>query len=169
MVRASHSAVVAAALVSVAGGLAWVTGTPFIFPSLGPTAYLLATQPASPTCRPRRVVGGHAVGAVAGLAAVSLFTPDVAVTGDLAAFSPDGLRIAASGVVATGLTAGGMELTDLRHAPACATTLIVSLGLLSTALGVGIIIAAVSVLVGVFVVGRSLWRRTRAIPQKAPL
>lgn len=41
-----------------------------------------------------------------------------------------------------------MIATDAVHAPACATTLIVSLGLLSTPTEVAIIVASVSVLVG---------------------
>ena len=141
--------VVAGALVAVAGLLAWVSGSPLIFPSLGPTAYLLAVRPDSPAARPHRVVGGHAIGVVAGVVAVSLFSPAVAVTADIAPLSTAGLRIAGSGVLATGLTTVGMFLSDLRHAPACATTLIVSLGLLPTLPEVGAIMVAVLVLVAV--------------------
>jgi hypothetical protein len=42
-----------------------------------------------------------------------------------------------------------MIVTDTNHAPACATTLIVSLGLLPTPEQVGIIVASVVVLVAV--------------------
>ena len=41
-----------------------------------------------------------------------------------------------------------MIATETVHPPACATTLIVSLGLLSTSLQVGIIVAGVVILVG---------------------
>ena len=44
-----------------------------------------------------------------------------------------------------------MTVTDTVHAPACATTLIVSLGLLSTPEQVGIIVVSVVVLVGIHV------------------
>jgi CBS-domain-containing membrane protein len=154
--------------VAVAGALAWVTGLPFVFPSLGPTAYLLAVRPTAPASRPHRVVGGDAVGVVAGLAAFHLFAPDIAVTGSLAPLSTDGLRIAGSGVLATGLTAGGMLATDLRHAPACATTLIVSLGLLSTPPEAAGIIGAVVVLVGVHVAGRAVGRTLRMVAAPTP-
>jgi len=40
-----------------------------------------------------------------------------------------------------------MIVTDTIHPPACATTLIVSLGLLSTPLRVGIIVGSVGILV----------------------
>ncbi len=137
----------AGGLVAVPGLLAWLTGFPFLFPSLGPTAYVLSVRPTEPTCAPRRVVGGHIVGVVAGLLAFSLLAPSVAVNGSLAPASSVGLRIAASGVLATALTAFGMLATDLRHAPACATTLIVSLGLLSTVPEAVGIVGAVLVLV----------------------
>jgi len=158
---------VAGALVAVAGVLAWVSGFPFIFPSLGPTAYLLAVRPTAATARPRRVVGGHVVGVVAGLVAFHLFAPELAVTGTLAPLSTAGLRLVASGILATALTAGGMLATDLRHAPACATTLIVALGLLPTLAEAAGIIGAVVVLVGVHVAGRAVGRTLVAVPQRA--
>jgi hypothetical protein len=56
------------------------------------------------------------------------------------------LRLAVSGVVAVGLTTVGMLATDTGHAPACATTLIVSLGILSSPLEGAVIVLAVVVL-----------------------
>lgn len=52
-----------------------------------------------------------------------------------------------------------MMATDTSHAPACATTLIVSLGLLSTPLQVSIIVVSVVVLVAVHAVGSYALRR----------
>lgn len=144
------------ALVLVPAALAWLSGFPFIFPSLGPSAYVLATRPEEPTCRPHRVVGGHVIGVLAGLVAVWLFDPALPVTASLAPADPAALAVAASGVLATVLTAAGMLATDLVHAPACATTLIVSLGLLSTPTQAAVIVAAVLLLVGVHVAGRHL-------------
>ena len=46
------------------------------------------------------------------------------------AFSVDGLRIVASGVVSIALTVALMPVARANHAPACATPLIVSLGVL---------------------------------------
>lgn len=79
-----------------------------------------------------------------------------------------GLRLAGGGVLATGLTAGGMLVTDLRHAPACATALIVSLGLLSTLADAAAILAAVGVLVAVHAVGRAVGRATRPWVDSTP-
>lgn len=144
------------ALVLVPGVLAWLTGFPFIFPSLGPTAYVLATKPTAPASRPRRVIGGHLVGVAAGLLAFRLLDPGLAVTAQLDPASPAALAVAASGVLASTLTAAGMLVTDLGHAPACATTLIVSLGLLSTPAQAAGIVLAVVVLVAVHRLGRRL-------------
>lgn len=141
-------------LVLVPAAVAWLSGLPFVFPSLGPSAYVLATRPDDPTCRPHRVVGGHAVGVLAGLLAVWAFDPIAPVTAELAPASAAGLAVAASGVLATVLTAAGMLATDLVHAPACATTLIVGLGLLSTPTAAVVIVAAVALLVGIHVAGR---------------
>lgn len=136
-------------LVAVAALMAWLSGLPMLFPSLGPSAFVLAMFPRSEASNTRRVIGGHVVGVVAGLVAYHL----VGATGSMiVAADPgsiDALRLAASGVVATGLTVGGMLAADVRHPPACATTLIVALGLLSTPLEGALILATVAVMVGV--------------------
>ncbi|SFC16762.1 HPP family protein [Halobiforma haloterrestris] len=133
-------------LLSTTAVVAWLSGLPTLFPSLGPSAFVLAMFQDSDATSPRRVLGGHAIGVVAGLAAYHLLAPGLAMTATTAPGSLAGLRLAASGVVATTLTAGGMLATDTRHPPACATTLIVSLGLLSTVLEGALIVLAVAVL-----------------------
>lgn len=142
--QASH----AGALLSALGAVVWLSGLPFLFPSLGPTAYLFATQPSARQSAPRRVLGGHAIGVVAGLVAYHAVAGEVVITASMGAASMEGLRLAASGVVAVSLTTAGMTVTDTGHAPACATTLIVGLGILSTPLQGAIILLAVGVLVG---------------------
>ena len=137
----------AGALLTVAGALAWATGRPLVFPSLGPSAYLVAAADRRPTGR--ELLGGHAVGILAGLLAYHGLAGGAAITGSLAATAPAGARLAASAVVSVGLTTLGMAATDTRHAPACATTLIVALGLLTTAVEAGIVVAAVCGLVAV--------------------
>jgi hypothetical protein len=122
----------AGALLAVVGTLAVLTGRTFLFPSLGPSAFLLATKPSAPASRPRRVAGGHAVGVLAGLAAYHALASGVAVTAPPSAMTAASASLAVSGVVSVVLTTAGMVAADLRHAPACATTLIVSLGLLSS-------------------------------------
>ena len=149
----------AGSLFVVLGFIAWVTGQPFIFPSLGPSAFILAFDRTGERTGTYRVVGSHAIGGVAGLFAYSLFATGVSITATPAALSPDGLGLAASGMLSIVLTSWGMIATDTNHAPACATTLIVSLGLLSTVRQVAIIVASVVVLVEVHALVLSLFER----------
>lgn len=154
MRRAAGRSVHAGLLFAVLGLLAWATGRPFVFPSLGPSAFVLATDRPGDRPRPARVVGGHAVGAVAGLLAYALLAGDASLAAVPPPRSPAGLRLAASGTLALALTSGGMVVTDTVHPPACATTLIVALGILSTPLGVATIVVSVVGLVGVDAVAR---------------
>jgi hypothetical protein len=135
-------------LFAVLGAVAWASGEPFVFPSLGPSAFLLAFERRAGRTRAYRVVGGHLVGAVAGFLAYALLATGVSLTATPPPGSGDGLRLALSGTLSMVLTAWGLLATDTVHAPACATTLIVSLGLLSTPFEVGLIVLSVVVLVG---------------------
>ena len=146
--RGVETALSAGLLFAVLGLVAWVTGRAFVFPSLGPSAFVLAF--ARPGDRPSgyRVVGGHAVGALAGFLAYALVAPDVTLTATPPSFSLDGFRLVASGLLSLVATSWGMVVTDTVHAPACATTLIVSLGLLSSPVEVAIVVVSVVFLVG---------------------
>lgn len=136
-------------LIAVVGAVAWATGLPALFPSLGPSAFVLATFPESEASNPRRVIGSHALGVVAGLAAYHLVASGIVVTSQLAPLSLVGLRLAVSGVGAIVLTVAGMLQFGVRHPPACATTLIVALGLLPSLSEGALIVAAVAVLLAV--------------------
>jgi len=146
-------------LFAVLGVVAWVSGQPFIFPSLGPTAFVLAVDRRSERTRWFRVIGGHAVGAVAGWLAVVLLGPGQPITAAIDPGSIESLRLAASGVVSVVVTSWGMLATDTVHPPACATTLIVSLGLLSTLSQVGFILISVIALVVVHTLGLRIRQR----------
>ena len=71
------------------------------------------------------------------------------------AFSTGGLRIVASGVVSIALTVAVMSAVRANHAPACATTLIVSLGVLPGLVDGVLIMAAVT---GMFLTHRLVMR-----------
>jgi hypothetical protein len=114
-------------LLAVTALLAVLTGQPLVFPSLGPTAYVLARRPSAGSTR--RVLGGHAAGLLAGVAAYRLLAERPVVTGALQPTSETTLRLAAAVVLSVGLTTAGMVALDAEHAPACATTLICALGL----------------------------------------
>jgi hypothetical protein len=139
----------ASLLLAVLGAVAWATGLPFLFPNLGPSAYALAVSPSAATSQHRRVVGGHAIGVLAGLLAYHALAAGLVATALPPAGSVAGVRLAGSAVASVALTTLGMLLTDLRHAPACATTLIVALGLLAAPADGAVVVAAILLLVGV--------------------
>ncbi len=113
------------ALLSV---LALVTGSPFVFPSLGPTAYLFFFSPMAKASSPRNTIFGHAIGLVCGYAAYML-----TVWGGQPASIHGGVHGLTVVAAALSLSATGalMILFKVSHPPAGATTLIVSLGIIA--------------------------------------
>jgi CBS domain-containing membrane protein len=108
--------------------LALLTGSPFVFPSLGPTAYLFFFSPLAEASSPRNTILGHAIGLICGYAAFALTiasSPPFAMHPGV-----HGPRVLAA---ALSLSATGalMALFRVSHPPAGATTLIVSLGIIS--------------------------------------
>lgn len=141
------TAVYAGVLLAVLGVVAWTTGEPFVFPSLGPSAFLMAKARRGSTIAPRRVIGGHAVGVVSGLVTYGLVDPGTVLATSLPAFSSATLGLAAAAALSVLLTSAGMLATNTSHPPACATTLIVALGVLPTVQAGAVILFAVTVLV----------------------
>lgn len=141
------AAVIVGALILVCGVVAWVSGYPLVFPSLGPSAHLLTTRPASPESAPHRVVGGHAIGTVIGLCLHALIAPELGLSALSVPFSAAGLRLSVVAVLSMILTTAAMAATGFHHTPACATTLLVALGVLSTPTAGVTIMVAVCLLV----------------------
>jgi len=149
----------AGVLFTVLGAVAWLSGQPFVFPSLGPSAFLLAFERQADRGRLSHVVASHVIGGVAGLLAYTLLGAGATLTATPPPGSTAGLHLVASGVCSIVLTSWGMIATDTNHAPACATTLIVSLGLLPTPTQVAIIVVSVVVLVATHAVTVAGFRR----------
>jgi CBS-domain-containing membrane protein len=107
--------------------LAWLTHHPLLFPSLGPTAFLLFYSPLLAAASPRNTLLGHLVGVACGYGSLALFglteAPPALVTG------VDAPRIGAASL-SLAATSGLMVLLAVEHPPAGATTLIISLGLI---------------------------------------
>jgi CBS domain-containing membrane protein len=122
--------------------LAVVSGNPFVFPSLGPTAYLLFLSPLTPASSPRNAILGHAIGIVCGYGAFAL-TGAGAVPFGGGIFWP---RILAA-ALSLSATGAGMVLLNASHPPAGATTLIISLGIIARPRELVIIEVAVALLV----------------------
>jgi CBS-domain-containing membrane protein len=130
--------------IAIMSAVALVTGAPFIFPSLGPTAFLLFYTPTLPAASPRNTLGGHLVGVLAGYLALVVF----GLT-DRGPALAEGVQWANVGAAALslGLTSGAMVWARVPHPPAGATTLIVSLGILRRPWQLGVLMVAVALLV----------------------
>lgn len=115
----------------ITGLLAWLLGEPMIFPSLGPTAYVLAFRPQT-TYEAKTIIGGHFCGVVGGLASYYLIATPHHLSVIAEPLSHSSLMLALGAVLALFLTVLLMLTFEASHPPACATTLIISLGILST-------------------------------------
>jgi CBS-domain-containing membrane protein len=122
---------------------ALITGAPFIFPSLGPTAFLLFYTPMAPTACPRNTLAGHAIGAAAGYFALVVFGLQDA--GPALTTGVTAPRVGAA-AISLGLTSGLMVWARVPHPPAGATTLIVSLGILHEPWQLAVLMLAVLLL-----------------------
>lgn len=123
--------------------VALLSGQPFIFPSLGPTAFLFFYTPLAPAASPRNAVIGHLIGAAAGWASLAVF--GLLYAGPAVGGGVTVARVGAA-ALSLGLTSGLMVLLRAPHPPAGATTLIVSLGLLHTPAQLAVLMAAVVLL-----------------------
>lgn len=108
--------------------LAVITGVPFVFPSLGPTAYQRFFSPRAQSSASRNALIGHFIGLICGYAAFRLTGPPLS-----AAFTKGNIdwRPVVAAALSLAATAILMILFNASHPPAGATTLIVSLGIIS--------------------------------------
>jgi CRP-like cAMP-binding protein len=131
--------------IAILTGLAKLFQTPFIFPSLGATAFLVFFTPTMPAASPRNTVCGHAVGIACGYGA--LWATGLQHAGPAIVAELSWTRIAA---VSLALAATGalMILLDVPHPPAAATAMIVALGVVTRPAYLVVLEAAVALLVG---------------------
>jgi CBS-domain-containing membrane protein len=131
--------------IALMAGAAFATGQPFVFPSLGPTAFLLFYTPRLATASPRNTIAGHLIGVVAGYLALVVF--GLTAAGPALAEGITVPRVLAA-ALSLGLTAGFMVWLHVPHPPAGATTLIISLGILTRPEQLTVLMLAVVLLVG---------------------
>ena len=126
---AVYAAVLSLVVLAAAGLVGILTHLPWLFPSLGPTVMLFFESPQEPSSRPSNTLVGHLTGAAMGVLCLYGFglqhTP-AAPTGGLTG------SYVAAGALSVALTTLALTWLKRPHPPAGATTLIVSLGILST-------------------------------------
>jgi CBS domain-containing membrane protein len=138
--------------IAVLSALAMICGTPFVFPSLGPTAFMFFFNPHSPASTPRNALVGHAIGIVCGYGALLVTGLQNAPPTIVSGVHDPRILAAALSLSTTGAL---MILLRAPHPPAGATTLIVSLGIITKPLHLVVIELAVIVLVlQAFVINR---------------
>lgn len=128
------------ALVLVVAVVGWATHQPFIFASLGPTAFEQVETPERPSAHPYNVIVGRLIAVIAGYAAIA--TTQARNVPSVSAHGVPLLRVWAA-VVACVLTVIGTQLARATQPAALSTTLLVSLGIMQTWVEGGIIVAAV--------------------------
>ncbi len=117
---------VALVITGIVGGLGLAFQQPWLFPSLGPTIFIHTVTPNQEAARPWNTFVGHGIGAAAAFLSLALLgalhAPSAMAGGHVTAS-----RIAAS-ALAVALTIGGQIPARAGHAPATATTLLITLG-----------------------------------------
>jgi CBS-domain-containing membrane protein len=131
-------------VMALLSAVAMLSDSPFVFPSLGPTAYLLFFTPRAPIASPKHAVCGHLIGLICGWCALwatgLLHAPAVTAGG------VGHMRLLAA-AASLSFTGAAMVLLKVGHPPAGATTLIVSLGFITSLRDLSIIEAAVIAMV----------------------
>lgn len=113
-------------VILVVGLCALASGNVLLFPSLGPTAVMMAHSPGHPSSRPYNAITAHLIGLGSAFLAVALFH---------IAFAPSVFDVhsvsaarAGAAVLAIALSAGLEILLRATHPPAASTTLLAALG-----------------------------------------
>ncbi len=152
-------------------GLAFITHSPFVFPSLGPTIFLFFYKPTDPSSSPRNALISHSIATIVGY--FSLTVTGLTAAGPALVVGVTWLRIIAVGL-SLGLTIGLMVVLRATHPPAASTTLIISLGTLTKPWQLLVLMLAVVLLTMLAVIinrlagiDYPLWRSrpTQTIPQ----
>jgi len=130
-----------------------------VFPSLGATAFLFFETPMAEVASIRNTVIGHTVGALVAFFWLEVFglvgDPSAIETG----FTADRVACIALSLAFTG---GILRLLRAAHPPAGATTVIVSIGLLTTGDELAVLMA------GVILLSLAAWCLNRVMGVPAP-
>ena len=145
--------------IGLSGLLAWALSEPLVFPSLGATAFLFFETPMAEVASPRNTIIGHGVGAVVAYGWLQVFGLVGEPSAIATEFTAGRVACVALSLACTG---GILRLLRAAHPPAGATTVIVSIGLLTTARQLGVLGA------GVLLLALSAWLLNRLLGVPAP-
>ncbi len=142
---------------------AYLTSWVYVFPSLGPTVFLIFYFPSAAISAPRNTVLGHLAGIVIGVVSFQVLE-------HIGIAQHSHLVVLSSGV-SMGILSMFMALTGVLHPPAASSCLIASLGLVKSYYqGVGMIASVVVICAVGFVLNRlagieyPLWNPSEAAP-----
>ena len=125
---AAYAAVLSLAVLAASGAVGLALHQPWLFPSLGPTVMLFFESPTQEASKPSNTLIGHGVGLAAGAAMLYAFGLHNTVPAPVGGLNPSFLL---AGALSVALTTLVLTLLKKPHPPAGATTLIVSLGILT--------------------------------------
>jgi CBS-domain-containing membrane protein len=131
--------------IAILCGLAKLFQTPFIFPSLAATAFLVFFTPTTAAASPRNALCGNAVAIACGY--TTLQVTGLAHAGPAIVAQLSWTRILAV-ALSLATTAALMILLNVPHPPAAATAMIVALGIVTRPAYLVVLEAAVALLVG---------------------
>ncbi len=126
LLEAAWAPAAAAILLGVIGIVGMALGRPWLLPSLGPTAFVVAEMPAHPSARFYNIVVGHVVALLVGclsVAALDAWGAPIVMSEHVLTVSRLGTGLLASAVTLLVLLA-----VQASHPPAAATALLVALG-----------------------------------------
>ncbi len=124
-VVAAVAALNAAIAILTIGGLAWVLDMPFVYPALGPTAFILFASPFSRAAAPRSIIIGHSSAILCGWVSWHVMS---FLSGQAVSPTTQDAPLFVSASLALALTCILLIRLACPHAPACASALIVAVG-----------------------------------------
>jgi CBS domain-containing membrane protein len=149
---------------------AWLTDLPLVFPVLGPSAFILFSQPFSAAAAPRSVVIGHFVALATGVGCWQLVS---VVYGRPVSLEDAQWPTFVSAALALAVTSLLLVRLSCPHAPACATAMLIALGaatdfreLLALATAVVVLAAQAVCINKIAGLGVSAWRPYRSGQQE---
>jgi CBS-domain-containing membrane protein len=137
---AAYAGLASLVVLAASGAVALLLKQPWLFPSLGPTAMLFFQSPEQPAARPLNTVVGHVIGILVGWACLLLLVPPGTPPAPVGGLTPAYLL---SGALSVAITVAVLALLALPHPPAGASTLIVSLGILTQPAQIASMVGAV--------------------------